>query len=215
MTTALANSLNLLDSDSAFVQQTQLGALLRQARNRAQLTLQEVAAVAGISYSALSKIENGQVEIKFATLMRLSKALSLSVPVLGLSTDNSEPQAAGKRVVTTRGRGIKHRNKQYHYELLCSELIAKSMLPSVITVKARRLEDFSEWNRHAGEELIYVLKGKVRLHLLGYQPLLLNTGDTAYYDSTIGHALVSVGKQLAEVLSVAVDAKRSVLRKIP
>lgn len=182
----------------------QLGRVLRGARARAGLTLQEVAQAAGISTSALSKIENGQVEVKFATLMRLSAALSLSLDNLTALPPPS--RVAGARVVTRRDAAVPHSNAEYDYGLLGAELAAKTMLPSVITIKARGIDEFAEWNRHAGEELVYVLRGRVRLYMDGYEPVLLETGDSAYYDSSVGHALVSVGRQSAQVLSVASEA---------
>jgi transcriptional regulator with XRE-family HTH domain len=183
--------------------QRRLGEVLREARVRAGLTLQEVAGEAEISTSALSKIENGQVEVKFATLMRLSAALSLSLA--HLAGPAAPLRVAGARVVTRRDSGVPHSIAQYDYALMATDLAAKSMLPSVITIKARSLDEFPEWNRHVGEEFLYVLRGALRLYMEGYEPVLLEAGDGVYYDSSIGHALVAAGRGPVQVLSVASD----------
>jgi hypothetical protein len=76
------------------------------------------------------------------------------------------------------------------------------MFPLLGTLKARSLTEFGQPLRHEGEEFIHVLSGSVELHTEFYSPILLTTGDSAYYDSTMGHALLRVGKREALVLWV-------------
>jgi len=66
------------------------------------------------------------------------------------------------------------------------------MVPFTTRVRARHFEDFPEWIRHDGEEFLYVLSGSILFYTEFYEPVRLNAGDTAYYDCTMGHALVSL-----------------------
>jgi uncharacterized cupin superfamily protein len=74
----------------------------------------------------------------------------------------------------------------------------------VIDVTARSLEEFGEFNRHLGEELVYVLEGELDLYTNLYLPVNLKRGDSMYFDSNMGHAYIAVGDGPCRVLSVCV-----------
>lgn len=48
-----------------------------------------------------------------------------------------------------------------------------------------------------------VLRDAVALHCEFYEPDRLETGDSSYLDSNLGHALVSVSEMDAEIIWVA------------
>ena len=60
------------------------------------------------------------------------------------------------------------------------------------------------WVRHEGEELLLVLEGDVVVYTEEYEPLALTEGDSTYFDSTMGHAVVSTSKGDALILWVCV-----------
>jgi mannose-6-phosphate isomerase-like protein (cupin superfamily) len=47
-----------------------------------------------------------------------------------------------------------------------------------------------------------VLEGRMALHTEFYQPLILDAGGSVYFDSTMGHAYVSVGSAPLKILCV-------------
>ncbi len=57
--------------------------------------------------------------------------------------------------------------------------------------------------RHSGEEYIYVLEGRVKVHTEFYDPVILEPGESIYIDSNMGHAYVAAdGCEEATVLGV-------------
>ena len=68
--------------------------------------------------------------------------------------------------------------------------------------RAHSVAEFPKLVQHAGEEFVYVAEGSVAINTDHYEPLLLKRGDSCYFDSNMGHALVSVGKTEAVVLWV-------------
>ncbi|MDX1467096.1 MAG: cupin domain-containing protein, partial [Halomonas sp.] len=82
------------------------------------------------------------------------------------------------------------------------ELAQKRMIPFKTIVRARAFDEFTEWVRHDGEEFLMVLEGEIRLYTEYYEPLSLSDGDSIYFDSAMGHALVSTSDTDAVVLSV-------------
>lgn len=55
-----------------------LGERLRYWRLRSQVTQAEIERRAGLAHNALSRIENGQVDPQFETVMRIAEALGMS-----------------------------------------------------------------------------------------------------------------------------------------
>ena len=58
------------------------------------------------------------------------------------------------------------------------------------------------WVRHDGEEFLYVLTGIIRLYTEFHEPADLRRGDSAYYDATMGHNVISLSVDDATVLWV-------------
>lgn len=189
-----------------------LGVLARKAKSlrlAARMTLQELSAASGVSQSALSKIENGQLSPTYEKILALAKGLG--VDVAELFSDSTAGTPLGRRAVTLKGRGIVHSSPQYDYEVLCSELSGKQFLPLLARVKAHSVQDFPALPRHEGEEFVYVVSGEITLHTEFYEPIRLTEGDSCYFDSNMSHGLVSTGRQDAVVVWVC--SKNVVLRR--
>ena len=66
----------------------------------------------------------------------------------------------------------------------------------------RSFEEFEGWVRHDGEEFLYVLTGEVRLITEFYEPVNMRRGDSAYYDASMGHNVISTSRDDATILWV-------------
>lgn len=173
----------------------------RALRRRAGLTLQELADRSGLATSTLSKIENGQLSPTFETLLRLADGLGIDTAEL-FNTESPIDTASARRSITRRGEGRLHVTQQYRYEMYCTDLFRKEFTPLVTTITARSIEEFQPLSRHQGEEFVYVLSGEIELHTEHYEPTRLRVGDGCYFDSSMGHACISVSKKDAEILWV-------------
>jgi len=182
-----------------------LAVKLRMLRRNADLTLQQLSKRCGISASALSKIENGQLSPTYEKIAAL--ASGLDVDVGELFSPAAKTSMSGRRSVTRRGQGIAHRTDQYDYEMLHTDMADKRFIPLVTTIRAHNRAEFPQLLSHDGEELLYVLTGEVLLHTDGYAPLYLGPGDSCYFDSTMGHACVSGTTQDATVLWISSHAE--------
>ena len=177
-----------------------LGLRVRDLRKARGWTLEQAAVQAGLARSTLSKIENGQMSPTYEALKKLAEGLSISVPQL--FTPPVQAQAGGRLAVTRSGEGQAHATTTYEHELLAGALTRKRMLPYRARIRARRMEEFDGWVRHDGEEFLYVLTGVVRLYSEFWEPVDLRRGDSAYYDATMGHNVVSVSEEDATILWV-------------
>lgn len=177
-----------------------LGARVRQLRKDRAWTLEQAAGQAGLARSTLSKIENGQMSPTYDALKKLAIGLGISVPQL--FTPPVKGEINGRWSLTRNDEGQKQPTATYEHELLANSLSKKKMLPYRAQVRARKVEEFNGWVRHDGEEFLYVLTGVIRLYTEFYEPVEMRRGDSAYYDATMGHNVVSISPEDATILWV-------------
>ncbi|ARE38412.1 transcriptional regulator [Rhodovulum sp. P5] len=177
-----------------------LGQRVRELRTEKGLTLEQAAKEAGLARSTLSKIENDLMSPTYDALKKLATGLGVSVPQLFTPTRNA--RAGGRMAVTRTGEGAAHATATYEHELMAGALARKRMMPYRTRVRARDVAEFDGWVRHEGEEFMYVLTGVVRLYTEFYAAVEMRRGDSAYYDATMGHNVVSVSDDDATVLWV-------------
>lgn len=177
-----------------------LGVRVRELRKSRGWTLEQAAKQAGLARSTLSKIENGQMSPTYEALKKLATGLEISVPQL--FTPPSPGQISGRMSVTKMGQGKGHATVTYEHELLGDALSKKKMLPYRARIRARSIEEFDGWVRHDGEEFLYVLTGVLRLYTEFYEPIEMRRGDSAYYDATMGHNVISTSEDDATILWV-------------
>ena len=177
-----------------------LGERVRAIRHARSWTLEEAAKRAGLARSTLSKIENEQMSPTFDAVQKLARGLDIDVPQL--FQPSQVDKVSGRRAITRVDEGRAHPTSTYEHELLGTDISRKRMLPYKATVYARDFSEFEGWVRHAGEEFMLVLSGTVRLYTEFYEPVEMATGDSAYYDGSMGHCVVSVSDDDAVILWV-------------
>jgi transcriptional regulator with XRE-family HTH domain len=182
------------------VEPLNLGERVRSLRRARGWTLEQAAVQAGLARSTLSKIENGLMSPTYEALKKLAEGLAISVPQL--FTPPSRAQVSGRMAVTKLGEGQGHATTTYEHELLAGSLTKKQMLPYRARIRARDLDEFDGWVRHDGEEFLFVLTGVVRLYTEFYEPVDLRRGDSAYYDASMGHNVISLSEEDATILWV-------------
>lgn len=178
----------------------QLGQRVRQLRKERNWTLEQAAQKAGLARSTLSKIENEQMSPTFDAVKKLATGLGISVPQLFTSPKSDKMMA--RLAVTAEGEGKHHITSTYEHEMLAPELKAKAMLPYRTRVRVRSFDEFGGWVRHDGEEFLYILSGVVLFYTEFYEAVEMRRGDSAYYDASMGHNLISTSQDDAVVLWV-------------
>lgn len=168
---------------------TVLARKVRRLRHEANLTLQQLSRQCGISVPTLSKIEKGQLSPTYEKIAALARGLNIQVGEL--FNENVQAAPTGRLTVTRQGAGVHHETSQYGYEVLCTELAHKQFVPLLTTIKARSIKQFPALLHHDGEEFVFVLEGQITVHTQFYQPVVLQAGDSCYFDSSMGHACVA------------------------
>lgn len=181
------------------------GAFLREFRVEKGWTLADVAERTGIPVSTLSKVETGKMSLSYEKLLRLSRGLEIDITRLfapAVVRPAPAQPAFGRRSITPLGEGPSIETTTYNYTYPSADLLNKLLNPMIIEIKVRSIEDFGELMRHPGEEYVLVLEGECEFHTDIYAPSLLKTGDSAYFDASMGHGYVAVGDGPCRILSV-------------
>src|SRR3546814_10564622 len=55
---------------------------------------------------------------------------------------------------------------------------------------------------HPGEEFFLVVEGMVEFHMQYYAPLVMEAGDSVYFDAATPHAVIAVGNGEATILTI-------------
>ncbi|MCG7393415.1 XRE family transcriptional regulator [Microvirga sp. ACRRW] len=189
-------------------QKPKLSEILRYLRQQRGWTLQQVSERSGVPVSTLSKVENDQLTLSYDKLMTLADGLDVDVAELfSHQARDATPsflsgRPTGRRSLTMPGEGRAFESDNYIDHYLCADLRSKLMTPALSRIKARSIEEFGPLVRHQSEEFVYVISGVVEVHTEFYEPFLMPQGASAYLDSTMGHAYVSVGDEDAWVIVV-------------
>jgi transcriptional regulator with XRE-family HTH domain len=184
---------------------TALGSLISGLRKRNGWTLKEMSARCGIPLSTLAKVEHDRLSLTYDKLVQLSQRLNIRMSELFSDHGVSETPVTARRSIGHIDDAVRVTTANYDYYYLCCELRRKRMVPILVRVRAKSLEEFGPLLRHAGEEYVYVLEGAIEVHTEFYDPVMLGKGESIYIDSTMGHAYLAAA-DCSEALAVAVCA---------
>lgn len=158
---------------------------IRDLREIAAMTPEQVAQRAGIPPEEYAAYESGTRDFSFSHLFNIAEVLQ--VDISDLLTGES-PKLRGY-VLTRSGKGLAFdRRRQYHYRHLAYNFAHKLAEPFVVTVEQDAPGGVKQAHSHEGQEFDYVLENVLRLDLNGNE-LILQPGDSIYYDSMLPHAM--------------------------
>lgn len=189
------------------VKNLHIGKKIRELRKKGGLVLQDLSDRTGLSKPLLSQIEKEMVSPPIATLLKISKALNTNIGFF-FQNDGSE-----ERVVVVRkdeskvidSRYLGREESGYYYEALAYKKSKKYMEPFLVEFKRKKADQLTYFN-HEGEEFIYLLEGRLEFRTEDQQ-VLLNPGDSLYFESSIPHAYRALGRKNAKALSVIYSAR--------
>lgn len=161
-----------------------IGREVRSLRKQHDMTVTELANLAGLSSGMLSKIENGLTSPSLSTLRALAGALNVSLTALFRKfeerRDATFVRAGGGLNIQRRGTRAGHL-----YQLLGHSVGKKvTMEPYLITLTDKS-EVFPSFI-HSGTEFIYLLEGRLDYHHGGLS-YAMAPGDSLYFDGDVAH----------------------------
>jgi len=176
-----------------------IGRQVRQFRQQLNMTVVEVAKLAGLSPGMLSKIENGMTSPSLATLRALSAALN--VPVTSFFRKYEEQRDA---TLVRGGEGLlieRRGTRSGHQYRLLGHSVGKrvSVEPYLVTL-TEESEVFPLF-QHPGSEFVYLLEGEV-IYRHADKTYHLKPGDSLFFDADAPHGPEEILSLPIRLLSV-------------
>ena len=179
--------------------QQHLGATLRGLRKSANLTLEVAARRADVTKGYLSKVERGSSIPSIAVVGRLAEVYGVEMSDVFLTPGQKGPFS----LVRSHERSLMNRNGSeygYTYELVGLNKVNPRSEVFILTLPC--IEDAHLPKlRHPGEEILFVLEGKIRFDFAG-TVFILDEGDCIQFEASYDHLGVAIEGKDAKALLV-------------
>jgi len=184
-----------------------MGAELKRVRLGQRLTIAEVAKKSGITGGMLSKLENGHISASLDTLVRLTRALGISLASLFQGFSESE----GGAQLVKKGKGmevVRRGTKRGHtYHLLAAERGPRRTFEPFLVTLTDESEVFQRF-QHPGTEFIHVLDGRLD-YRHGKHIYPMGPGDSLTFKGDIPHGPERLLRLPIRMLSIIMYAGES------
>lgn len=171
---------------------------IKALRLEGKLTLQDIATHTGFTKSYLSLIESGKKAPPIATLSKIAHALGVEIAAF-FEEENSKDRITIMRENERNDFVRQGVSFGYRYQSI-APIKAQKRIEAFVVLHPSGTEK-EGWFDHEGEELLYVLEGKLKL-FYGEEEYLLSKGDSAYFDSSIPHRGLTMGNKPVRCLIV-------------
>jgi transcriptional regulator with XRE-family HTH domain len=177
-----------------------IAARIKELREIAGISAESFARELNIEYELFLKYESGNVDIPVGFLYKVAHRFNMELSAL---LRGDQPKLHVYSVVR-KGKGLNvDRRKQYKYENLAFNFIQKKAEPFIVTVDPDEENPPLEFNSHSGQEFNYMLNGSMMIVVDGHE-IILNEGDSIYFNSEYQHAMKALNKQQARFLAIII-----------
>ena len=173
----------------------QIGERLRGLRDVLDIPVSEMAETIGVSADKYEKIEQGEMDITISNLMKIARKYGVSTEELIF--------AEAPHMKSGQGLSIE-RTKAYKYQSLVGGFVGHKADVFIVTVEPKPEAHVVYKNSHPGQEFNMVLEGKMELYIAG-KTIVLEEGDSIYFDSTKPHGMLAVGDKPVKFLAFTVE----------
>lgn len=175
---------------------------IKQLREAAGLSLEELAQAAGIEVRLLEQIERGEVSPSISILIKLARRMGVRLGTILDGIEGCAPAVTGRnRLQPTVSAPATDDQGHLNFHSLAPQKSDRNMEPFLINVEYTGCEK-ENFSTHEGEEFIYVLEGNIVIYY-GSEKYTLGAGESIYYDSIVPHCITTPDRNSqAKVLAV-------------
>jgi quercetin dioxygenase-like cupin family protein len=166
--------------------------------------------ILGISVESLSKelniaeetyleYESGNVDIPVSFLYKI--ATRFDVELSEILTGEAPKLRTYSVVRKDKGVSVERR-KDYKYQSLAYNFVNKKIEPFLVTVEPDSNDEI-HYNSHPGQEFNYVIEGALKVLINGHE-IILNEGDSLFFDSGEKHGMKALNGKVAKFLAVII-----------
>ncbi len=176
----------------------QIASRIKELRQIAGVSIETLAGGFGIPVETYRHYESGAADMPVTFLTQVADRFGVELTVL-LTGD--EPRLHTYALVRA-GNGVAvRRHAAYDYEDLAFNFVDKSIEIFMVTVPASAEGAPVSLNSHPGQEFNHVLEGRMRV-FIEERELVLEPGDSLYFDASVPHGMQALDDQPARFLAV-------------
>lgn len=176
----------------------QIAERLQGLRDVLELTPEEVAESCQLTVEEYLGMESGEKDISVSALQQIARKYGIALDVLMFG---EEPKM-NSYYLTRSGSGVSvERTKAYKYQSLASGFCGRKADPFIVTVEPKPEGTPIHFNSHEGQEFNWVIEGRLLLHVNGKE-LVLNPGDSLYFDSSLPHGMMALDGKTVKFLAI-------------
>lgn len=173
-----------------------VGFRVKDLRELSDISIEEIAKKLNISNEEYIMYETGKKDISVSILYEISQVLNVDMSLL-VSGEETRMHIFS---ITRSGKGVLIEKRDgYVCENLADRFIHKKLETMTVTVEPN--DDKPPLNSHHGQEFNYVLEGSLNLYIHDRE-IILNVGDSIFFDSNYEHAMKALNNKKAKFLAV-------------
>ena len=176
----------------------QIAERIKVLREIAGITPERLAKSLDVPIATYLRYEEGAADIPIGFLYQLAGLYKVEMEAL-LTGEN--PKLHIFSVVRKEKAPAVERRKPYRHQALAGNFVHKKAEPFLVTVEPRPVTEPLQHNSHPGQEFDYVLEGTLKITIGGHE-LVLNEGDSVFFDSGYEHSMWALNNRTARFLAV-------------
>lgn len=176
----------------------QIGQRLKGLREALDMTPEDFANSCNISPAEYLKYESGDKDLTISVLKGIASVHKVDVSVLMF---DDEPRMSSY-FLTRKGNGLAvNRVSDYSYQTLAGGFNNRKAEIFEVTVEPKGDDVLIHHSIHSGQEFNLVLEGRMLLQING-KDLILEEGDSIYFDSALPHGMKALDEKKVRFLVV-------------
>jgi len=174
----------------------QVALRIKELREISSMSVESMAKELNIPVKTYREYESGNADIPVSLLYAIANKFNVELSAI-LTGDEPKLQTYS---VVRKGKGVSvERRQDYEYQSLAYNFAHKKAEPFMVTVRPDNKE--FHYNSHPGQEFNYVLEGTLKVLINGYE-IILNEGDSLFFDSGIKHGMQALNNKPAKFLAI-------------
>lgn len=173
-----------------------VGEKIRRLRTERKMSVRELSRRSGVSSTQISEIERNLTAPTIPTLVKIIRALETDTSIF-FERRNELQVSLTRR--DERPEFIDRKNHVYIQSL--TRGITNSKLKVILAHPPPGAENIKGGYKHPGEELIYVIKGRIQVQVEN-DVYILEEGDSLHFHGELRHTIKNITEDEVELLSV-------------
>jgi mannose-6-phosphate isomerase-like protein (cupin superfamily) len=170
---------------------------LKNLREKLEYSPEKAAQICDIPVADYLNYESGEADIPVGVLHRMARHFGFDITTL-LTGEQPHVHTFD---LTRKGRGVTvQRRRSYNYESLAANFVNRKAEPYYVIVEPKEDPEIMV-NSHPGQEFNYMLEGQLKI-IIGDNEVILNPGDSVYFDSALPHGMQAMNGRVARFVAV-------------